>query len=142
MRGKKSSGQMTVEFVIAFPVIILISLIVVNVILFFSDCSSFNRLFRSSVCTYAASPAYGQEIGQSCTLIEGDLNEAMKRDNLQIEISSTGLNEGTATFVGIIRFQPTLFGKGSLSGAFGVSFPALSHEEKISVCVYKPGMVV
>ncbi len=136
------SGQMTVEFVVAFPAMIAIALIAVNAGLFFSDCASFDRLFRSSVCTYAASPAYEQGLEQSCSLVEGAIGDAMGRENLQFTVDSSGSGEGTVTFTGVMRFQPTLFGKGNLSGAFGVSFPALSHEEKISVCVYKPGLVV
>lgn len=138
----KASGQMTVEFVVAFPVMIVIALVAVNAVLFFSDCASFDRLFRSSVCTYATSPAYGQGTEQSCSLVEQNLNESMGRDNLRIKVDSMGSGEGTVTYTGTMHFQPTLFGKGNLSGVFGLSFPSLSHEERIAVCVYKPGLVV
>ena len=142
IKEARFSGQMTVEFVVAFPAMMAIALIAVNAVLFFSDCASFDRLFRNSVCAYAASPAYEQGVEQSCSLVETALNDGMGRDNLQIAVGSTGSEGGTGTFVGTMRFQPTLFGKGNLTGAFGVSFPTLSHEEKISVCVYKPGLVV
>ena len=45
------------------------------------------------------------------------------------------------TFSAQMYFEPTLFGKGRLSGVFGVSFPSLRHEEQISVSAYKPGLV-
>lgn len=60
IKEARFSGQMTVEFVVAFPAMMAIALIAVNAVLFFSDCASFDRLFRNSVCAYAASPAYEQ----------------------------------------------------------------------------------
>ena len=54
-----SRGQMTVEFMVAFPCMIIVALIATNALLFFSECASFDRAFRQSVCTYAASPGHG-----------------------------------------------------------------------------------
>ena len=94
MMFPKTSGQMTIEFVVAFPAMIAVAFVAINAVLFFSDCASFDRVFRNAVCTYAQ-----------------------------------------------MYFEPTLFGKGRLSGVFGFSFPPLSHGEQISVSAYKPGLV-
>ena len=67
--NREDRGQMTIEFVVAFPAALIIGLIVINALLFFSECASFDRSFRSLVCTYAPSPSYEQEIGQTCALI-------------------------------------------------------------------------
>lgn len=139
---KRSSGQMSVEFVIAFPVALVIALVSVNTVLFFSECASFDRLFRSAVCTYGASPAYEQDVSESCALIKGSLEGSFSRENLQIEVTSSGVGGGLVTFNGALMFQPTLFGMGPLSGAFGVGFPPLSHQEQITVDVYKPGVLI
>ncbi len=136
------SGQMTVEFVAMFPVMIVIALIAVNATLFLSECSAFDRVFRNAVCTYAASPAYGQDAGQSCALVESALREQFSAENLTVQVSSSGTEGGIVTFNGKLSFEPTLFGMGALHGAFGVSFPALTHEGKFSVSAYKPGVVV
>lgn len=138
----KTSGQMTIEFVVAFPAMIAVALVAVNAILFFSDCAAFDRIFRSSVCAYAASPAYEQGVDQSCALVESALGETMARENLQFQVFSSGHEGDTVVFSGQLRFEPTLFGKGSLSSVFGVSLPALSHEERIAVSAYKPGVVM
>lgn len=135
-------GQMTVEFVIAFPVALVVALVSVNALLFFSECASFDRLFRSAVCTYGASPAYEQDVLESCALIKGSLEGSFSRENLQIEVTSSGVDGGLVTFNGALTFQPTLFGMGPLSGAFGVGFPFLSHQEQITVDVYKPGVLI
>ena len=129
------------EFVVAFPAMLAVALVAVNAILFFSDCAAFDRVFRNAVCTYAASPAYEQGVSDSCALIEAQLRDSMARENLNCQVSSSGVEGGTVTFSAQMRFLPTLFGKGTLSGVFGVSFPPLCHEERIVVSAYKPGLV-
>lgn len=136
----KSSGQMTVEFVIAFPVALVIALCAVNVLLFFSECAAFDRLFRSLVCTYAASPGYEQTVEQSCARIQEALETEMSADYLEIEVQATGGSGGLVTFQGELQFTPSLFGRGSLKGAFGVVFSPLVHYVSLTVDVYKPGV--
>ncbi len=141
MIRKKAAGQMTVEFVVLFPAMLLVALTAVNAVLFLSDCAAFDRVFRNAVCTYAASPAYGQGIEQSSALVQAALEEEFDAENLSVSVSSSGAEGGIVSFSGKLSFEPTLFGQGRLSGAFGVSFPALSHESSMSVSAYKPGVV-
>ena len=67
---------MTVELAIAFPVFIIVAVIAVNALLFFSQCAAFDNLFRDSVRIYATSPAYGQDYEDSVALIEAALDES------------------------------------------------------------------
>lgn len=136
------SGQMTVEFVAMFPVALVIALTAVNAMLFFSECASFDREFRSAVCTQAVSPKYGQSVEQSCAIIEGQLAETYSEEHLAVTVSSEGTAGTTVKFTGELAFSPTLFGKGALTGVFGVSFPSLRHATSISVDVYKPGVIL
>ena len=135
--SNSNAGQMTIEFVVAFPVALVIALVA---LLFFSECAAFDRSFRSLVCTYAPSPAYEQDVGQSCAQVSSALQSEFNSENVGIEVSSSGASGGLVEFRGVLRFSPTLFGKGSLSGVFGVSFPPLTHQESIVVDVYKPGV--
>ena len=137
---KSNSGQMTIEFVITFPVALVIALVAVNAVLFFSECAAFDRSFRSLVCVYAPSPAYEQGIEQSCAKVSEALGNEFNSENLEIEVSSSGSSGELVEFRGTLKFLPTLFGSGSLSGVFGVSFPPLTHQEVIVVDVYKPGV--
>lgn len=137
---KGGLGQMTIEFVIAFPVMLVIALISINAVLFFSECAAFDRAMRNAVCTYAASPAYEQGVEQSCALVSGELSSQFDDEWLQVQVSSTGTAGGLVCFTGTLEFQPTLFGHGTLSGVFGVSFPPLTHQEQLTVDVYKPGV--
>ena len=49
MMFPKTSGQMTIEFVVAFPAMIAVAFVAINAVLFFSDCASFDRVFRNAV---------------------------------------------------------------------------------------------
>lgn len=142
IRRNAQSGQMTVEFVAMFPVALVIALIAVNAALFFSECASFDREFRSAVCAQAISPGYGRSVEQSCAVIEGQLAEAYSEEHLAVSVSSEGTAGGMVKFTGELAFFPTLFGKGALTGAFGVSFPPLRHTTALSVDVYKPGVIL
>ena len=142
MVAQNDSGQMTIEFVIAFPAALIIGLIAVNALLFFSECASFDRSFRSLVCTYASSPAYEQGTDQSCALISESLSDEFSADYLQVEVTARGVSGELVAFEGKLQFTPTLFGKGTLPGVFGVPFPPLSHAESIVVDVYKPGVLL
>ncbi|MFR7747263.1 MAG: hypothetical protein ACLU06_07565 [Eggerthellaceae bacterium] len=139
---RSSSGQMTVEFVIAFPVALIIALACVNAVLFFSECASFDRLFRQMVCIYAASPAYEQDTDNTCSLIGAALEDEINAEHIQCSVTSNGADGRIVSFAGTLKFQPTLFGMGPLTGAFGVSFPPLSHTAELSVDMYKSGVVL
>lgn len=140
--NKQLSGQMTIEFVVMFPVAIIIALVAVNAVLFFSECAAFDRAFSGAVNTYAVSPAYEQGTDQSCALVRSELESAFAADNLSVEVASSGQNGGVVQFSGVLSFQPTLFASGTLGGAFGVSFPSLRHEVKLGVSAYKPGVIL
>ena len=70
LKQSGSRGQMTIEFALLFPVMLMIALIACNSILFLSECASFDRIFRESVCVFAPSPASEETTGQICAHIE------------------------------------------------------------------------
>ena len=141
-RLRNESGQMTIEFVVAFPVLLAIALIAVNVTLFLSDCSGFDRAFREEVCSLAPSPAYGEDQSDIAGKVEKSLSEAFDQDYLDVEVTASGGAGGLVTYEGTLTFSPTLFGEGRLTGAFGVSFPRIEHEQRIVIDAYKPGVLL
>lgn len=140
MRG--DAGQMTIEFVVAFPAMLIVAAIAVNACAFFELCAAFDNNFRDAVRTCAASPAYGQDVGQSCSLIEQELQRERGAENVQVQVSARSVAQGHTTFAGTLRFEPTLFGIALKPQVFGVSLPALSHSEEITVDCYKPGALL
>ncbi|MGN0301810.1 MAG: TadE/TadG family type IV pilus assembly protein [Anaerotardibacter sp.] len=138
---RKSSGQMTIEFVVVFPVLIVIALIGTNAILFLSECASFDRVFRQTVCLYGASPGYEQDSSQTIAKISHELQENFSHDFETVSVSSKATSGGLTTYEGQIELTPTLFGSGPLSSVFGVDFPKIKHVSQITIDVYKPGIL-
>ncbi len=138
--GAGESGQMTVEFVIAFPVLAAIAVIAVNAGLFLSECAAFDRAACEAVRVHATSPAFGASTGEACGAIGADLAEGFSRDYLATSVESTEKAGGMATYAMTLEFSPTLFGLGFKSEVFGVSLPKLTHRVEHTVDPYKPGV--
>ncbi len=141
-KASDTSGQMTVEFVVVFPVLIIIAVIVVNALLFLSECAAFDRSARDAIRVHAASPAYGQTIEQSLARIDTTLHDRFNKDHLSSSVGVTGGVGGLTTFTATLMFKPTLFGLGLKESVFGVSLPALKHAVSLTVSVYRPGVLL
>ena len=63
LKQSGSRGQMTIEFALLFPVMLMIALIACNSILFLSECASFDRIFRESVCVFPTTPPTARNAG-------------------------------------------------------------------------------
>lgn len=143
MRRKlaERAGQMTVELCVVFPVVIAIAVIATNALSFFGYCAEFDRVSRNAVRTYATSPAYGEAPGSAAAKVEEALEGAFDATNVECEVAVSGDHLGHETYETTIRFRPTLFGLGLKSEVFGVPLPELSHESRLTVSPYKPGML-
>ncbi len=135
------SGQMTVELCVVLPVVIAIAVIAVNALSFFGYCAEFDRVARNAVRTYATAPAYGASTDSAVSQVETALEEAFDATNLECEVQASRDHRGFESYEMTLRYRPTLFGLGLRSEVFGVPMPALSHESRLTVCPYKPGML-
>lgn len=141
-RAVRDSGQMTIEFAVALPVLIVVAVIASNALLFFSECASFDRVAREAVRVCAASPAYGQGLEQSRAQVQSFIDESFSAPYLSSEVGVSGGGLGHATFTATLEFSPTLFGLGLRDEVFGVALPRLKHVATMTVDVYKPGVVL
>ncbi|MDO4290912.1 MAG: hypothetical protein Q4C41_06765 [Eggerthellaceae bacterium] len=141
-RLRDDRGQMTVELAVVFPVVMVVALVAVNALAFFSACAEFDRVGRNAVRIHAASPAYEQGIDQSIALVQADLDASLDAVNVECSVSASRNHLGHATFELTLRYWPTLFGLGLRSEVFGVPLPSLVHIERMTVDVYKPGMLL
>lgn len=141
-RAPGERGQMTVELAVAFPVLLVVALVVVNAAMFFGQCAAFDNLFCDAVRVHAASPAYGQGTAQSVTLVQEAMDQAFSEGNVEVAVWADDAGLGHTRFTGTLRFAPTLFGYPFRSEAFGVAFPRLSHSAQIVVDCYKPGVLL
>lgn len=134
-------GQMTVELLVALPAALIVVLIAVNALTFFGDCAAFDRVARNAVRLCAASPAYGQDVGQSAEAVRAMVEEALARDNLTVGAEASGGALGQVTFTVTLCYAPTLFGLGLRDEVLGVRLPRLEHQASLTVDPYKPGML-
>ena len=135
------SGQMTVELCVVFPVLIVLAVIAVNALLFFGECAEFDRVGRSAVRTFAAVPSHGQESDAASAKVQSALEQSLANDNLEFEVSSSRDYRGYDEYVMTMTFHPTLFGMGLKEEVFGVPLPSLSHQTRLVVNPYKPGIL-
>lgn len=138
----RETGQMTVELAVAFPVLIIVAVIAVNALLFFSECGAFDNAFREAVRVHATSPSYGQGIEQSRAQVESALTTSFDQSFEAAHVSVEGVAGGYARFSATLEFSPTLFGLGLKSSVFGVALPSLTHTVSFTVDCYKPGVLL
>ncbi len=138
---RDDSGQMSVELVIVLPVVIIIALIVVNALTFFSDCASFDRVARNAVRICATSPAYGQDLDQSIEQVSALVENAVTATNEESSVAASKNGLGYTSFTLTLSYYPTLFGLGLRSEVFGVSLPSIDHCVSIVIDPYSPGML-
>ena len=136
------SGQMTVEFAVAFPVMIIVAVVAVNALLFFGECASFDRVARDAVRVYAASPAHGQGTEDVVACVSQAVEASAEADNLSTSLAVTSRSSGHTTYTATLKFYPTLFGLGLKSSVLGVDLPCLEHSVSMTIDVYKPGVVM
>ena len=94
-RARGERGQMTVELAVAFPVLIIVAVIGVNALTFFSECAAFDNAFRDAVRVHATSPASGQGVEQSSALVQTALAAAFDAANEETRVSVEGPRAGT-----------------------------------------------
>ena len=135
---RSKSGQMTIEFMVVLPVLLMIAFIAYNALLFFSECAAFDRIFRQSVVTHASSPhEYSTE---TLSQIEEVLHTNFEHDYLEWNLSHEPLTTQLVRYEAELIFIPTFFGNGAIDSVFEVSLPRLTHHVMIVVDPYNPGV--
>ena len=130
------------DHVTALVAAFAVAAISVNALTYFGWCAAFDDDFRDSVRVYAASPAYGQGVGDTCALIERALDERLDAENVSVSVLAHGVSAGHTSFSATFEYMPTLFGLGLKSEVMGVALPKLSHTEELVVDCYKPGVLL
>lgn len=135
-------GQGTVEFAVMFPVVLVVAIITMNALLFFGECVSYDKQLSQAVRAVAASPAYGQGVGQSAAAVDSLLQSQFDDSNLSSHVVAEGTSDGFVRFTGTLEFAPTLFGLGLKDEVLGVPLPKLKHSAGVVVDVYHPGVLL
>ena len=141
-KPRDESGQMTVELAVAFPVVLVVAIIAVNALLFFSECAAFDRLACASVRVHVAAPGYGVSPGAACGQVQQELATSFDKPYLEVSVSSAATGFDYLQVSATLDFAPTLFGMGLRSEVFGVGLPHLMHTVSYVVDPYRPGVIV
>ena len=139
---RNESGQMAVELAFAFPVLLVVALIAINALTFFSECAAFDVAFREGVRLCCTSPGYGQDSGGAQVNLEAYMGARYDASNEEVTVNVQPKSWGYKEYVGQLRFIPTIFSHSLRSTVFGISFPVLTHEVSFTVDSYKPGVVL
>ena len=155
-----SSGQMSVELAVVFPVALVMVFIMINTMMFLSACARFDPLAAEAVRSQAASPGAGQysmatraglvehwldtnfadyaniEINvEAGEVIYGRLDEAFQQnDTAAIAFALLPRQE---CFTCTLTFRPWGFPK----SFFGLELPAVQHRREFVIDPYRPGVL-
>jgi len=132
------SGQMSIEFVIAFPVMLMIALILCNACLCTSECAAFDRLSKDAIRTFGTSPSYEQRINDCAVDIQNHLSTSFEKDYLSVDVQAEQCASNQVRYVAHLNFYPTLFGRTFSGNVFGIQITPISHESSLVVQPYQP----
>ncbi len=135
---RDQSGQMSIEFVVAFPVMLIIALILCNACLCISECASFDRLSKDAIRTFGTSPTYEQRIGDCASDIQSHLSASFEKEYLSVDVQAEQCAANQVRYVAHLNFYPTLFGRSFSGNVFGVQITPISHESSLVVQPYQP----
>ena len=141
MKGD-SPGQVTVEAMVALPVLIAVAVIAVNALLLLGECAAFDRLARDAVRANATAPAYGETASACAARVEGDLAGRFDASYESVSVRAEGRSPGYVRFVARLEYRPHLFGRPFSGNVFGVSLPPVAHETALVIDPYKPGAIL
>lgn len=137
---RRKPAQMAVELAVCVPVMIVVSVVVVNALLFFSECAAYDNAFRESVRIHASSPSYGQNLPAVLGKVDAQLAQRFTGEYKETTVAVRGTHAGHAIFTGTLVLRPTLFGMGLRSHVLGVSMPNMTHSVSLTIDSYKPGV--
>lgn len=139
LRGpNRQEGQMSVEFVIAFPVILAIALILCNFCLCISECASFDRLSKDAIRVFGTSPAYQQSIDECAADMQRQLSESFEKPYERVSVHGEQCSQDQVRYIARLHFSPTLFGRDFSGNVFGVQITPITHESSLIVQPYQP----
>lgn len=134
-------GQMTVELAVAFPVLIIVAVVMVNALSFAGECARFDRISRNSLRTETSTPSIDESTSASCSRVKEVLDEEFRADNESVEVSILQEKDFCVEFECELKWYPTLFGMGLKSEVFGVHMLELSHKNSLVIDPHRAGDV-
>lgn len=99
----RSLGQMTMEFMAMFPLMIIVACIAVNAISFLSLCAGFDVQAKNAIRTYATSPGYGETGASAGPRIQSALDAEFSNDAVSVSVAASDGGAGMVRFLSLIH---------------------------------------
>lgn len=141
--GRGERGQITVEFAVVMPVILLVMVIAIDCMVFIGQCARFDNVVPQRIIALATSPASGEyeletRVSAVTTALEDDFSTLGQTVTVEYE-QSDALLDGTVVFTCTLSMPPWPLGNAGAT-LFGTRIPlALTHECTFAIDPYTPG---
>ena len=147
-------GQMAVEMAVVVPVCIVVALIVFNISRFVEACASFDRIALDAVISQGVSPPGEQSATAAASQVQACIESALAMPNCEVSVGATGASAHSSgkglrfpvsplltTYTCTLRYRPWTHSFVICGVAFRPPV-ALTHERKLVVDRFRPGVVV
>ncbi|MDO4404759.1 MAG: hypothetical protein Q4C09_06955 [Atopobiaceae bacterium] len=151
-RGQQ--GQMAVELAVMVPVVIVVALVVYNICRFVEACATFDRVAPDAVISQGVAPAGEQSALAAAGEVQSCIEAALSMSSCEVTVDVSGpeprsLGRGLTfpvsplltTYTCTLRYHPwpSAF---VIAGVHFAPSLALTHERKLVVDRFRPGVVV
>lgn len=136
MRARQEAGQMTIEFAVVFPVLVLVAFVALQGIAFAGDCVAFDTVARDAIRRQADD---GYEGAVGAGEVAASIEKALGFEHIEVE-AACGKN-----LAGHVRYEVTmLYTPPLLKGVtvFGANVPRLTHRVSLTISPYRKGVVI
>ena len=134
--GAQRSGQMTVEFAVAFPVLLMVGFIAVNALVFLGDCAAFDIVARDAARLQADD---GADMAQNAADVRARIEEGISMQHERVSVYCERTESGHLKYTAKTAFTPPF-----LSGVrvFGIEAPSLKHQVEFTVSPFRAGVAL
>ena len=153
--GRGERGQMAVEMAVGVPVCIVVALIVFNICRFVEACASFDRIALDAVVSQGVSPPGEQSAQAAAGQVQSCIESALALPNCEVSVGVSGASASAGsgrglrvpvsplltTYTCTLRYRPWPHSFVICGVAFRPPV-ALTHERKLVVDRFRPGVVV
>ena len=132
-----TSGQMTVEFAVVFPVLLAVGFIAANGYVFLGDCAAFDMVARDAIRMQADDG--GGDMAQCAADVRARIEEGISMEHERVSVLCERTEAGHMKYTAKTSFSPPF-----LRGVrvFGVEAPRLMHELTFTVSPYRAGVAI
>lgn len=136
MQARQEAGQMTIEFAVVFPVLVIVAFIALQGIAFAGDCVAFDEVARDVIRRQADD---GYEGADGAGEVAVSIEEALGLEHIEVEATCEKNLAGHVRYEVTMHYTPPLL-KGVT--VFGSGVPRLTHGVSLTISPYRKGVVI